>query len=106
MLNLALVTNDVCLAKWSEAAGVQRVLVDLEVRGKSDRQRGTDLFLSTHTLQDVERIRTALTDTRLQVRVDQWHQGSEAEIGEVVRRGADIVMLAMAETAAQARAVV
>jgi hypothetical protein len=96
--DLCLVTADVALAVAAEQAGVERVLVDLETLGKSERQAGLSLFLSTHTLDDVKRLRDRLCDARLMVRTNPVHAGIGSELDEILAAGADIVMLAMARS--------
>ena len=69
------------------------VFVDLEVRGKVERQAGRNTVISGHTLNDVVAVRRVLTTSRLLVRVNPWGPGSEAEVDAVIAAGADIVML-------------
>ena len=102
-LELCLVTADVDLAVRAEDAGVERVLVDLETIGKAERQAGQNLFHSTNILDDVCRLRRVLRNTKLMVRTNPLHENSSAEVREVLDAGADIVMLAMARSADDAR---
>lgn len=101
-MDLVLVANEPELALAAEAAGIERVLVDLERRGKELRQQGRNLFLTTHVPDDVDRLREVLDCCRVQVRVDPWHDGSEAQVADVLVRGADVVMLPMVESVADA----
>lgn len=96
-MNLLLVTGDARLAGAAYDAGVDRVFVDLEQRGKAERQAGRGLFLSTHTLDDVERIRSAVPEIVLMVRVNPFDEGTAGEIRRVIGCGADVVMLPMAD---------
>lgn len=79
----------------ADLAGVDRVMVDLEILGKQERQGHLDTVISAHTLADVAFVRSRLTKARLMVRVNPIHDGSAAEIEAVVARGAEIVMLPM-----------
>jgi hypothetical protein len=97
-VELVLLTADPELAARAQDAGVDRAMVDLERLGKARRQRGHDLFLSTHTLDDVAALRGVLTTTRLEVRIDPWHERSHAQIEQVLDAGADVVMLPMVES--------
>jgi hypothetical protein len=97
-LELCLVTADIELAERAERVGVERVLVDLETVGKAERQAGQNLFQSTHTLDDVLALRRVLSRTRLMVRTNPIHDGSADELRDVLRAGADVVMLAMARS--------
>jgi hypothetical protein len=105
-LELCFITADVELAVQAERAGVERVLVDLETIGKAERQQGQNLFHSTHTLNDVGRLRSVLRDTKLMVRTNPLHAESSNEVRDVLDAGADIVMLAMARSADDARSFV
>ena len=98
-LELCLVTANADLAARAENAGIERVLVDLETIGKAERQAGQSLFHSTHTLDDVCRLRSVLRDAKLMVRTNPLHEGSSEEVRAVLNAGADIVMLAMARSA-------
>lgn len=69
--------------------------VDLEVMGKAERQGHLDTWMSQQTVQDVTRIRTAIPEAHLVVRINPLHEGSLAEIDDVIARGADSVMLPM-----------
>lgn len=106
-MELILITNEVDLAVAAVAAGVERVMIDLERRGKAERQEGVPLFLSDHAMSDLTRLRRALTEreatAQIQVRVDPWHAGSPTQIDQVVELGADVVMLPMTETPEQAQ---
>ncbi len=90
---LSLITNDLETVRIAEAAGVERILIDLERLGKRERQAGQNLFLSTHDEADVARIRGALRTARLTVRIDPLHSGSRRQIDRVIESGADFVML-------------
>ena len=60
MLKLMYITNDPEIASIAENAGVDRIFVDMEYIGKSDRQGGMDTVQSFHTVEDVKRIRKAI----------------------------------------------
>ena len=69
--------------------------VDLEVMGKAERQGHMASWKSKQTAQDVTCIREAVPSAHLIVRVNPLHDGSAAEIDDVVARGANSVMLPM-----------
>ena len=99
MLKLMYITNDPEIASIAENAGVDRIFVDMEYIGKSDRQGGMDTVQSFHTVEDVKRIRKAIKKAELMVRVNPLHDAtdkycsSEDEINAVIEAGADLVML-------------
>lgn len=92
-LKLMYLTNDPQVAVIAQAAGVDRIFLDLELRGKEERQKNMDTVISHNSLTDVAKLRAVLTSSQLLVRVNSLYDGSEAEINKVIADGADIVML-------------
>ena len=92
------ITNDPELAQYAQDSGVDRIMIDLEYLGKRERQGHLDTVISVHSLQDINRVRNLLHNSKLHVRVNPIHSGSEREINEVLSRGADIIMLPMFKT--------
>lgn len=98
-LKLMYITNRPEIAQIAESAGVDRIFVDMEYIGKAKRQGGMDTVQNHHTLEDVKRIKSAITTADLLVRVNPIHEESEEccssgeEINQVIEAGADIVML-------------
>lgn len=98
-----LITNQPDIAVDAEAAGVSRIMVDLESIGKKERQASRTTFISAHQKDDVEKVRKALKKAALIVRVNPWHKGSGAEIEHALQHGADIIMLPMISDVQQVR---
>ncbi|MDE7019525.1 MAG: aldolase [Lachnospiraceae bacterium] len=92
-LKMMYITNKPKVAHIVEKHHVERIWVDLEIRGKSERQQGRNTVISTHTIEDVSIVRDSLSMADLMVRVNSIYDGSQKEIDECIRRGADIVML-------------
>lgn len=92
------ITNDPELAQYAQDSGVDRIMIDLEYLRKRERQEHLDTVISNHSLQDINRVRNVSHNSKLQVRVNPIHSGSEREINEVLSRGADIIMLPMFKT--------
>lgn len=103
MLKLMYITNDPQVAAIAQAAGVDRIFVDLETIGKQERQGGMDTVQSRHTIEDVHALRPVLTSSKLLVRVNPIHPSSQKEIDSVIDAGADILMLPYFKTAEQVR---
>jgi 2-keto-3-deoxy-L-rhamnonate aldolase RhmA len=97
------ITNDSSRAQVAERAGVDRVMVDLEIIGKIERQGSFDTLISRHTLSDVERLRSVLKRAVLMVRVNPMHNDSRNEIRACTAAGADVLMLPMISHPAEAR---
>ena len=99
MLDLLEITNNAELAQLCDRVKGVRVFIDLEKNGKKERQKGHDTFISTHTVDDVGRIKPLLKHARLMVRVNPYHSHSpaesKAEVDAVLAHGADMLMLPM-----------
>ena len=106
-LQLMFVTNRVDVAEAAQYAGVDRIFVDMEYIGKSDRQGGMDTVQNMHTLEDVRALRKVLTKSTLHVRCNPVHDATEnypsteEEIDSIIRAGADVIMLPFFQNAQQ-----
>ena len=92
-LRLMLITNNPEVAKIADDVGVDWVFIDLEKIGKEVRQSGLDTVKSMHHVTDIPAVKSSLTNARLVVRVNPLGLHSRREIDEVIKAGADIVML-------------
>jgi 2-keto-3-deoxy-L-rhamnonate aldolase RhmA len=95
------ITNKPEVAKIAYNAGVDRIFVDLETIGKSERQGGMDTVQSHHTLDDVRTIRLTFSGELL-VRANHIYENSKKEIDAIINRGADVVMLPYFKTVNEA----
>ncbi len=100
-IRLLYITKDSAVAQIAERAGVDWIFVDMEYKGKADRQANRDTVISAHTLEDVRAIRQVITRSQLMVRINPWGEWSPEEIEDVVQAGADIVMLPFFTSAAE-----
>lgn len=104
-IKLMYITRQPEVATVAENAGVDRIFVDMEYIGKSDRQGGMDTVQSRHTLQDVKNIAGVLKKAELLVRCNPIHQAtadytsSKEEIDGIVENGAKVIMLPYFKTA-------
>lgn len=101
MLDLIQITNDPAFARRCDALAGFRLFVDLERLGKAQRQAGHNTFISTHTVEDVGRIKRVLQHAQLMVRVNPLHPDSRQEVEAVLAQGADSLMLPMFSGAGQ-----
>ena len=98
-LKLMYITNKPEIAQIAESSGVDRIFVDMEYIGKSDRQGGLDSVQNHHTVEDVRAMKQAVNSAEVLVRINPIHEAtadyssSEQEIEDVIRAGADIIML-------------
>ena len=95
-LTLMYITNNPKTAKIAQSAGVDRIWIDMEYIGKSERQGGMDTVQNHHTVEDIKRLRPIITDAELMVRVNPIHEStsqycsSKEEIDQTVEAGADV----------------
>lgn len=93
------ITNRPEIAQIAESAGVDRIFVDMEYIGKTDRQGGMDTVQSHHTLWDIKKISDAIEKAELLVRINPIHDASDEydsskeEIDQAIKNGAQILML-------------
>lgn len=92
-LKLMYITNQPDIAKVAEDAGVDWIFIDLEILGKEDRQGHLDTVISKHHVSDIKPIRDVLKKSKLLVRINPINDNSKKEIDEVIKNGAEIIML-------------
>lgn len=92
-MTLMYITNNPQIAQIAQRAGVDRIWVDMESLDKELRQGGMDTVQSSHTIDDIKRIRPVVTDALLQVRINHIHENSKEEIEKTIEAGADVIML-------------
>lgn len=97
-------TNDPKIAKIAQDVSVDRIFLDLETRGKAERQANMDTVISHNSIDDVKKLSAVLDRTELLVRVNSFYDGSREEINRVIDDGADIVMLPYFKTADEVKA--
>lgn len=93
MIRLLYITKDPAVGAIAERAGVDWIFVDMEYRGKRERQANRDTVISAHSIEDVRAMRRAISKSKLLVRTNPIGPWSATEIEQVIRGGADIVML-------------
>ncbi len=89
---LTLWTNNLAHARWANEAGVDRIGLDLESIGKSNRQKGLGTWISHHGWNDLNRLRRIVPAARLFVRLNGLHSGSEDEIARAADAGVGVIM--------------
>ncbi len=97
------ITNRPDVALVAEKYGVDRIWVDLEVRGKEQRQHNLNTVKSHHSISDIAAIKPLLTRAEMMVRINSWYEGSQKEIDQVIAAGADIIMLPYWKTVEEVR---
>lgn len=100
-MKLMYITNRADVAEIAQNTGVDRIFIDMETRGKAERQKGYTVK-SNHTLEDVRRLRPLIDRAELLVRVNPMGDDSKNEIDQTVEAGADLIMLPMFKTTEEA----
>ncbi|MGN0571795.1 MAG: aldolase/citrate lyase family protein [Candidatus Fimenecus sp.] len=103
-LKLMYLTNIPNIAQIAETCGVDRIFLDLELRGKEARQGHLDTVISHNDIRDVAKLKAVLHSAALLVRVNSLYDDSAAEIDRVIADGADVVMLPYFKTAQEVKA--
>ena len=104
-LKLMYITKEPEIAAIAEAAGVDRIFVDMEYIGKHLRQGGMDTVQSRHTHADVKNIANTIEKAELLVRCNPIHDAtadytsSKEEIDGIVENGGQVIMLPYFKTA-------
>jgi hypothetical protein len=92
---LTLWTSDPSLAARADAAGIDRVGVDLERLGKSERQEGLGTWISGHREEDLPVLATRLSSASLFARTDPLNDGTAAQVERLIAAGVEVLMLPM-----------
>ena len=99
MIKLMYITNNPQVASVAENNGVDRIFIDMEFIGKSERQGGKDTVQNHHTVSDIENVKKVLKTSQIMCRVNPIHEktdnyySSKEEIELAINAGADILML-------------
>lgn len=99
---LTLMTDNPAQAAAADAAGVDRIGVDLEIKGKVERQRSRPSWIAGHALDDLRKVAQALRQAALFTRIHPFALGGRDELEQVLDAGASVVMLPMFRSAAEA----
>ena len=80
---------------------MDRIGLDLERRGKAERQRGLKTWISPHRRADLGAVGAALRHAELFARTDPLHPGTADEVDALVAAGATVLMLPMFTSAGE-----
>lgn len=104
MLELMYITNRSEVAQIAENSGVDRIFIDMEFIGKSERQGGLDTVQNHHSIDDIYKIRKSIIKSKILVRINPIHDcfpnyfNTEDEVKAAIDGGGDILMLPMYKT--------
>lgn len=94
-LKVFYITNNPDVALIADVCGVDVIWIDLETIGKEERQKNMNSVKSKHSIEDIYKIKPLLKNAELMVRINPINDNSITEINEVIKAGADIIMLPM-----------
>ena len=92
-LVLMLFTANINLAKLASESGVDRIVVDIETRGKQQRQSGYHLEINQDTIDDLLPLRSFPIERVL--RLNLFHDRTCVEVERGIQAGATWMMLPM-----------
>lgn len=98
-----LMTNDPSLARTADAAGIERIGIDLETLGKNERQSATKHWITDHKIDDLPAVRKNLSRAGLFARSNPIHSDSKPEIEKLLQGGVKIIMLPYFKTPDEVR---
>ena len=74
------ICNDHESVLLAQDAGIDRIMLDLETKGKKKRQKNLDSVISNHTYKDIKYFRKMIKTSELMVRVNPLNNNSQLEI--------------------------
>ena len=98
---LTLWTDDPGLAERADAAGIDRIGIDLERDGKLERQAGLGTWISSHRAASLPELRAAIEHAQLFARVNPLSPNTPLELDRLLDLEVEVLMLPMFESAEQ-----
>lgn len=102
-LHFFMITPHPELALLAIDSGVDKIMVDMEINGKVERQGHLNTLISGHSIEDVYKISKVVPTECIVVRINPLHSDSISEIEAVVKAGAGGIMLPMFRSAAEVK---
>ncbi|WP_412463506.1 aldolase/citrate lyase family protein [Halobacteriovorax sp. RT-2-6] len=94
-MEFMIIENDVDKCKFYDECGVDRIFIDTERLGKTERQGHLNTVISNHEISDIKKIKPLLRQAKILVRINPFHDKTSNEVEEAIAAGADIIMLPM-----------
>lgn len=95
LLNFIFITNKPDLANFAFNNGATRIMVDTEINGKIERQKGLNTLISDHKIEDIKAIKKINEDIPVICRINPVYSETRFEIEQAILNGADFIMLPM-----------
>lgn len=87
---------DPLIVKAADDADIDAIIVDWEVKGKQERQKGFNTQINAHNLEDLKKVR-ALTKAQVICRINPFGPETVQEIEAAIRYGADEILVPMVQ---------
>jgi 2-keto-3-deoxy-L-rhamnonate aldolase RhmA len=99
-MDLIFITENPCHAKDLSVAGVNYIMVDLEINGKQERQGHLNTIISRHNIESIGLVSDSIkgSSAKVLVRVNPLYENSKQEIDKAIALGASKLMLPMFRT--------
>lgn len=94
-LNYIAITNNPYEALILAKCGIRQIMVDAEIIGKLDRQKGKNTIISDHKIEDVTKLKLLNLDIEIICRINPFYDKTFEEIDQAISAGADYIMLPM-----------
>ncbi len=88
-----ILTNNPDLAGAADAAGIDRIGLDLEVLGKAERQAELGTWISDHRMDDAARVFPRVLTMARFARINPMNAASQGEVDGLIAAGADVLMV-------------
>lgn len=95
---LTLWTEDPVLARCADAAGIDRIGLDLETTSNRERQSGLGTWISSHRLKNLPDVRGSLRNAEQLARVNPLGPTTSDEVDRLTAMGVEVLMLPMFES--------
>lgn len=94
-MNFIFITNKPDLANYAFENGATRIMVDIEINGKIERQKGLNTLISDHKIEDINAIKEINKNIPVICRINPVYTNTVSEIEDAILNGADFIMLPM-----------
>lgn len=92
-MKFLVIENNLEKVKKLDDIFIDYIFIDLERVGKIERQGHIDSVKSFHSIEDIGPIKRRLINSKILVRVDPINPNSKTQIDEIIKVGADLIML-------------
>lgn len=94
-LNYIAITNSPEEAIILDQCGIQQIMIDTEILGKVDRQKGKQTIISDHKIEDVIKLKELQLNLEIICRINSFNENIFNEIDQAILAGADFIMIPM-----------